>query len=173
LFASDGDRDRFTYRARSAAAVLLRITDDSGGAYDSRFGLDGLTDALSRLECERALGDPNAVPDDVLEKIVEEIGSRPFTEPPRLLNGEDVAEEIARAFPRRLREAGIGGVVNVYVHVDERGSVGEARIQETSGWRELDSTALVIARRLHFLPARHDDEPVAVWVTFPIRFYVR
>jgi TonB family protein len=173
IFAPDTERDVFTERARSARSVTLRIRDAHDG-YDSRFALDGLSDALARLECEDALRDPDAPPvENPVDAFVEQLMNMPFTQAPRLLNGEAAAESIARAYPPDLRDSRIGGVVRVYVLVDERGRVQETRIDETSGWLELDDAALAVARRLEFFPARNGNETVAAWVSFPITFRVR
>jgi protein TonB len=72
-----------------------------------------------------------------------------------------------------LRDAGIGGIVRVWFHVDETGGVTATRLMETSGSDVLDEAALRVASTMEFEPAMNRGEPVAVWVAFPIRFEVR
>lgn len=97
----------------------------------------------------------------------------PFTVAPRILNGPEVAEVMQREYPPVLREAGIGGEVILWVHVDERGSPEESRVFRTSGFEEIDEAARRVVQRIRFSPALNGDRNVPVWIQFPLTFRVR
>lgn len=177
IFAPDPDRDAFTRAASTATEVLVRVVD-GGHAFDTRFALGGLEEALGRLPCRAALADldPSPVEADPAAHLpdhLRDIADRPYTVPPRLLNGTEAARAIARVYPARMREAGIGGTVKVFLWVDVNGQVLDRRIDVSSGWSEIDEAAMQVAALLRFRPALHENEPVAVWVSFPINFEVR
>lgn len=176
-FAPDPERDAFTHRASSAGEVFVRVVDERG-TFDSQFGLAEFSRALDRLSCRTALreaeaGDSEDESGDGLPDPVEELRDPPFTTPPELHNRGEVTRAMAREYPKRLREAGVGGTVGVYVFVDVDGSVLESRVDTSSGLRELDDAALAVADVMRFSPALHDGEPVGTWVSFPVRFRVR
>jgi protein TonB len=97
----------------------------------------------------------------------------PFTVAPSVLNREEVAEAMARSYPTVLRSAGIGGTVRVYFFIDENGRVQDRRVQQSSGFAQLDEAALAVAELYRFSPALNRDKKVPVWVLFPIEFRVR
>jgi protein TonB len=94
----------------------------------------------------------------------------PFTVAPSILNRSEVVEAMNAEYPPLLRGAGIGGSVVVWMFVNELGKLEEVRLQESSGHRALDEAALNVAETYRFSPARNRDEPVPVWVQFPITF---
>ena len=96
----------------------------------------------------------------------------PFTVAPRILNGGQVVTAMRREYPALLRDAGIGGTVQVHFLIDEEGQVQATRILETSGHGSLDAAALAVAEVFRFSPALNRDQRVAVWVVFPIVFRV-
>lgn len=89
---------------------------------------------------------------------------------PRLLNAQEMLSLLGRLYPRALQEAGIGGEVLMWVYVDENGNPANAQINRSSGYAQLDDTALAIAERMRFSPAMLRDRPVAVWIAQPISF---
>jgi protein TonB len=97
----------------------------------------------------------------------------PFTVAPSILNREEVARAMADNYPPHLRGAGVGGVVRVYFFIDENGRVRDRRIQQTSGYVQLDDAAMAVAELYRFSPALNRDKKVPVWVLFPIEFRVR
>lgn len=94
----------------------------------------------------------------------------PFTTRPELLNGSEVAAALQEAYPPLLRDAGIGGKVDVWFYIDERGLVTKVQISRSSGRDELDEAALEVADVFRFRPARNGDEVTSVWVSIPIIF---
>lgn len=97
----------------------------------------------------------------------------PYTLAPRVLNPDQVRRVLEREYPATLRDAGLGGTVQVLFHVDEDGAVVEARVDASSGFESLDAAALRVADATRFSPARNRDRVVAVWIRMPIVFRVR
>lgn len=97
----------------------------------------------------------------------------PYEVAPRILNPRDVEDALRREYPAVMRDAGIQGTVRVWFRIDAEGRVVDRRIQESSGYRQLDEAALEVADLMEFSPAMNRDRPVAVGVTFGIRFEVR
>lgn len=97
----------------------------------------------------------------------------PFTVAPTILNREEVRQAMVDAYPTLLRSAGIGGTVRVFFFINENGAVEDYRIQQSSGYAQLDEAALAVAGLYRFSPALNRDRKVPVWVLFPIEFHVR
>jgi periplasmic protein TonB len=116
-------------------------------------------------------------PDETAQSAEEALASAPqftpFTIAPQILNRDEVAKAMADAYPRILRSAGIGGTVRVYFFIDQDGKVKDYRIQESSGYQQLDDAALAVAGLYRFSPALNRDKKVPVWVLFPIEFHVK
>lgn len=97
----------------------------------------------------------------------------PYTVAPRLLNPDEVAELVRRAYPPALRNAGIGGRAVVELHVGEDGRVQTVRLARSAGHPQLDEAALRVADHLRFAPGLNVDTHVAVWVRIALEFQVR
>lgn len=96
----------------------------------------------------------------------------PYTVAPKLENRDEVLLLLQRTYPPPLKSAGIGGTVILWVHVDERGEVTEARVAGSSGYRALDEAAQKVARGMRYTPAMNRDRVTAVWLSQPITFDV-
>ena len=97
----------------------------------------------------------------------------PFTVAPAILNVGEVRQAMVDAYPPVLRSAGIGGTVRVFFFISENGTVEDYRIQQSSGFQQLDDAALAVAGLYRFSPALNRDKKVPVWVLFPIEFQVK
>ena len=97
----------------------------------------------------------------------------PYTVPPEVTNRDEVQRALVREYPPLLRDAGIGGTVNVWFFIDETGKVKDTRLVATSGHPQLDDAALAVADIMKFTPAQNRDKVVPVWVQMPIKFEVR
>lgn len=97
----------------------------------------------------------------------------PFTVRPDLKNRTDVQRALTREYPPLLRDAGIGGTVNVWFFIDENGRVLRTQVQQSSGHKALDDAALKVASIMEFTPALNRDKRVQVWVAFPITFQIQ
>jgi TonB family protein len=104
------------------------------------------------------------------DPVTREPTFTPFTVAPSIRNRREVIEAMNAEYPPLLREAGVGGTVRVYFFIDAQGRVEHTRIDRSSGHEALDEAALQVAHVYQFSPALNRDEPVPVWVSFPITF---
>lgn len=82
----------------------------------------------------------------------------------------EMIEEAVPVYPEEAKKQNIEGIVWVQVLVDTTGTVKDAKILKTSGNDLLDQAAFKAARECKFNPAKNDDKPVAVWISFSIEF---
>jgi len=113
---------------------------------------------------------PPAEPE--LEDVSEQPVFTPFTVRPQLLNTREVREALARAYPRTLRSAGIGGTVLLWFFIDETGTVQNNKVFESSGFEALDQAALSVASMMRFSPGQNMDKKVPVWIQLPMTFSI-
>ena len=97
----------------------------------------------------------------------------PYTFPPKMQNVDEVSAALEREYPPLLRDAGVGGRVEVWIRLDDRGVVEKVQVNVSSGHPALDEAALEVARIIEFSPAMNRDKAVPVWVSVPITFQVR
>lgn len=97
----------------------------------------------------------------------------PYTVRPEIKNRREAVRIVERYYPKLLKDAGIGGKVNVWVFIDTNGIVKNAQVQQGSGNSALDDAALKAAREFEFTPALNRDKKVPVWVAIPITFSVK
>lgn len=98
----------------------------------------------------------------------------PYEVKPELRNAREYLRLLETRYPAMLRDAGVGGTVVLWVHLDETGSVRETRVAETSGYGQLDRVAEDVMREVaRFRPALNRDQPVQVWVQIPVTFEAR
>ncbi len=76
-------------------------------------------------------------------------------------------------YPEMAQKAGVGGTVNVWLHVNEKGDVIGWQIVNVrpAGLGFEDAVARVVPK-WKFTPAIQQNNPVAVWVHIPIKFRV-
>jgi protein TonB len=63
--------------------------------------------------------------------------------------------------------------VLLFFYINALGVAEEIQIHESSGHQALDEAALRVGSVYRFSPALNRDEPVPVWVLFPITFQAR
>ncbi len=97
----------------------------------------------------------------------------PYTVRPDIKNRAEVARALEREYPPLLRDAGIGGTVQVWFFIDEQGSVVNTLVNESSGHKALDDAAIQVANIIQFTPALNRDKRVPVWISLPITFTTR
>ncbi|MCD6101813.1 MAG: TonB family protein [Candidatus Cloacimonetes bacterium] len=70
------------------------------------------------------------------------------------------------------RQSGLEGTVVVQAEVFEDGTVGAVEIVKSlqSGPGGLDELAIEAVKQWKFIPAKNQGKPIAIWVTFPIKF---
>lgn len=152
--------------------IAIPITFSTGG--DGADAIpENLREAMDSLRRERA-ADPGDSPADAGARQEVPLAAAPtftpFTERPDLLNDEEVMEAMESQYPPLLRDAGVGGTVQVHIFVDAEGVVGNVVVAESSGHEPLDEAGLRVARRMRFSPARNEGEIVPAWIAIPFTF---
>jgi protein TonB len=79
-------------------------------------------------------------------------------------------ENHAPKYPLVARRRNYEGTVLLDVLVSKKGMVDSIRLAESSGHQVLDRAAVKAVRAWAFHPGKKGDEPVAMWVTVPVRF---
>ena len=99
--------------------------------------------------------------------------------PPALLTAPtEASSEAARVILDRelltpqLRVAALEGRVILAVLVHADGTVGQVKVEATSGIVILDAAALKAAEAWRFQPATRDGVPTESWAIIPVRFVV-
>lgn len=78
--------------------------------------------------------------------------------------------EVKPTYPRLAEQARITGKVWVEVLVDKEGNVREAKVIRSSGTPSLDEAAVQAAKQCKYKPGIQNGRPVAVRVTYDIKF---
>jgi protein TonB len=113
-------------------------------------------------------------PDSIISSRISGIPTfTPFTVRPGIRNREQVQQTLAREYPPLLRDAGIGGTVEVWFQINDDGVVQETLVKTSSGHEALDRAALKVAEVIEFTPALNRDKRVSVWISLPITFTIR
>ncbi|WP_420442111.1 TonB family protein [Candidatus Palauibacter sp.] len=95
-----------------------------------------------------------------------------YDTPPVLQNGGEMPQVIERAYPSDLKQAGIGGRVEMWLYVDLSGAVVNHRVKTSSGNEALDRAAAEVVEQMRYRPASNRDEPTAVWISQWVTFQV-
>lgn len=90
--------------------------------------------------------------------------------PPAPRNVDDFMAGLSEHYPPQFRDAGIGGTAQVRLLIDRAGRVAEATIIRSSGYPEMDSAAVRVARDTRFAPARQGTDPVCITLGIPLTF---
>jgi TonB family protein len=73
-------------------------------------------------------------------------------------------------YPLALRDLGVSGVVWLRVWVDDTGRPREIELSKGSGYRLFDEAALRAVQHWRFIPAKSEQQNLASWVEFAVRF---
>jgi TonB family protein len=111
--------------------------------------------------------------DENVVAIGETPSFTPFTVAPQLQNRDEVGRALEREYPSLLRDAGVGGKVDVWIRISDQGKVENVQVHTSSGQPALDEAALKVAQVMQFSAAMNRDKQVPVWVSIPITFQVR
>jgi TonB family protein len=84
----------------------------------------------------------------------------------------DHAHSPKPAYPLALRDLGVSGVVWLRVWVDKNGRPREIELAKGSGYRLFDEAALRAVQHWHFIPAKNEQQNLASWVEFAVRFEI-
>ena len=97
----------------------------------------------------------------------------PMTVRPEIRNRAEIQQALMTQYPAMLRNAGIGGTVELWFFISKEGRVLDRRVFASSGYVQLDEAALKVADVFRFTPALNREKIVQVWIRFPIEFQVR
>lgn len=84
----------------------------------------------------------------------------------------DHAHNPKPAYPLALRDLGVSGVVWLRVWVDNTGHPREIELAKGSGYRLFDEAALRAVQHWRFVPAKNEQQSLASWVEFAVRFEI-
>lgn len=112
------------------------------------------------------------------DSIAVEIPEEEYLPPPEEFVPYDEApipiKEIQPDYPPLARQAGIEGIVWVKALVDKNGKVRDAIIFKPSGASAgFEEEAVKAAYKNEYKPAISNNQPVAVWVVYPVRFTLK
>ncbi len=96
----------------------------------------------------------------------------PYDTPPAMRNRSQIQQLLQRYYPRNLKDAGIGGRVELWLYVNEQGRVDKSEVKTSAGNALLDDAAQRVAADMEFSPAKNRDKVTAVWVSQWITFEV-
>ena len=96
----------------------------------------------------------------------------PMTVRPEIINLAEIQQALMTQYPAMLRNAGIGGTVELWFFISKEGKVLDRRVFGSSGYAQLDEAALKVADVFRFRPALNREKIVQVWIRFPIEFQV-
>jgi len=90
--------------------------------------------------------------------------------PPKLVNFAQVQLLLESLYPDEYRSDGIGGTVELWLYVDDRGDVKRVLLQSPSPHEAFNAAAQQVAHAMQFRPAFNHGKAVGIWVDQPIRF---
>ncbi|WP_419950087.1 energy transducer TonB [Candidatus Palauibacter sp.] len=93
-----------------------------------------------------------------------------FERAPVPTNEADVSLELRRAYPPELHATGVGGRVEVWVHVDTAGAAVSRHVKTSSGHNALDCAAMQVGSAMQFEPAMDEGQPIPAWLTHWVEF---
>ena len=96
----------------------------------------------------------------------------PFDTNPVLQNAGEVQRALQDAYPRDVRDRGVGGRVELWLYVDESGIVANQQLKTSSGLDALDRGAAEVAEVMRFEPAKNRGEETAAWISQWFTFQV-
>ncbi|WP_420615508.1 TonB family protein [Candidatus Palauibacter sp.] len=95
-----------------------------------------------------------------------------FDRAPVLQNAGEVSEALKQSYPTNLKDAGIGGRVEIWLYVDTSGMVRNTELKTSSGNSDLDAAAADVVATMRFEPAMNRDQPTDVWIAQWITFRI-
>jgi len=76
----------------------------------------------------------------------------------------------APTYPDLARQAGVEGVVTLWIYVNADGTVADVQLYNSSGVSSLDQAAMAAAGNTRWSPARNNGQPVGVWTSLSYNF---
>ncbi len=93
--------------------------------------------------------------------------------PPRFMPAEvfpNCTYKPPPGYPEMAAQAGVEGIVTLWVYVSSDGSVSDVRLYNSSGVHSLDEAALSAAWNTRWTPAQNNGISVGVWTTLTYEF---
>ncbi len=81
--------------------------------------------------------------------------------------------QIPPVYPRRAYELGQEGIVILLAEVSINGKPSAIEVEESSGYRLLDSAALAAVKKWEFEPIKVNEQSIVSWVRVPVRFVIQ
>jgi periplasmic protein TonB len=78
--------------------------------------------------------------------------------------------QVKPRYPDSARRRGVEGTVIIKAYVTEQGRVDQVQVEQSAGHTDLDDAAVEAVGRWRFEPARRGRQPIAMWVSIPVRF---
>jgi protein TonB len=78
--------------------------------------------------------------------------------------------QVKPRYPDSARRRGVEGTVIIKAYVTEQGRVEQVQVERSAGHTDLDQAAVEAVERWRFKPARRGRQPVAMWVSIPVKF---
>jgi protein TonB len=78
--------------------------------------------------------------------------------------------QVKPRYPDSARRRGVEGTVIIKAYVTEQGRVEQVQVERSAGHSDLDQAAVEAVERWRFEPARRGRQPIAMWVSIPVRF---
>lgn len=75
-----------------------------------------------------------------------------------------------RFYPEAARRSGVSGTVDLRLTIGPNGCMEQAEVLRSSGAEELDQAAIDLTEYVHYLPAKHGDQPIRATYTRSITF---
>ena len=94
----------------------------------------------------------------------------PEPEPARERKPARLVKSERPAYPHTARQQGWEGTVVLRMTIGTRGDVEDVTIKESSGFPELDESAVQSVKTWQFEPAKDGDDPITTAVDLPVRF---
>ena len=95
-----------------------------------------------------------------------------YDEPPKPIGGFAAIQK-ALVYPELAKKAGIEGQVTVQVNIGEDGEVINTRILVPLGNCGCNEAAIAAIKAVKWEPAKKEGEPMAVWVSIPVKFMLK
>jgi TonB family protein len=73
-------------------------------------------------------------------------------------------------YPQEAVKAGHYGIVTLLIFVSAKGETGEIQVDRSSGYPELDASAVDAARHWVFGPEERNGVPQSSWLRMPVTF---
>lgn len=156
-------------RTESSPDAIAEIATDVATDTKVVINKDRQTEVKTNVQHATAVSSPQKRVQPVAQAVVSEsqaVAKSIQTARP------DHAHSPKPVYPLALRDLGVSGVVWLRVWVDKTGRPREIELAKGSGYRLFDEAALRAVRHWNFVPAKNEQQSLASWVEFAVRFEI-